>query len=91
MSNCCGQGRAAIVRAGVPTPDTAFKSAVKSAFKSASNESDIRLRLDRPLDLTLRGSVTGRDYHFKPDARSLRVAAADVDGLMRCGGLVRES
>ena len=47
--------------------------------------SPIRLRLDRPLDLTLRGRVTGRDYHFTPAIRSLRVAAADVDGLLTAG------
>ncbi len=52
---------------------------------------DIRLRLDRPMDLTLRGTATGRDYHFTPQARTLRVAAADVDGLMRMAGLVRET
>lgn len=73
MSNCCGERRAAIARAGVPAG------------------TDIRLRLDRAMDLTLRGTVTGRDYHFTPKARTVRVAAADVDGLMRMAGLVRES
>lgn len=83
MSNCCGARRAEFARSGQ-------RADVPRAAAPAGQAPDVRLRLDRPLDLTLRGRVTGRDYHFTPAIRSLRVAAADVDGLLREGGLTRE-
>jgi hypothetical protein len=85
MSNCCGAGRAALAARTAPTA----KGTAQTASSPPAGPS-VRVRLDRPLDLTLRGSVTGRDYHFTPTARSVQVAAADVDQLMRYAGLVRE-
>ncbi len=85
MSNCCGAGRAALTARAA--------HAAQGTAPTASNPPagpGIRVRLDRPLDLTLRGSVTGRDYHFTPTARTVQVAAADIDQLMRYAGLVRE-
>ncbi|RZS53404.1 hypothetical protein [Sphaerotilus mobilis] len=80
MSNCCGAKRASL----------AIGSGTEPVPRPVAG-SDIRMRLDRPLDLTLRGETTGRDYHFTPHVPTLLVAATDVESLLRYGGVAREA